>query len=128
MLWLILADVNGEGNYEEPAWFQPLMQISDRYGFIIWPALGILVIGGLAVSMIRAASHKSIPPEDRTRFKKEIVQELRRRLQGLSVEEVSKMIGHPHHLCEELLEEMRKDGMIARAENEHGKTIYRVKV
>ena len=76
----LLAAAYNEGNYVEPAWFTPIMQIHDRYGFIIWPAVGLAVVGFIAWGLIGALSHKSITGEDKLRCKKEIVSELRRQL------------------------------------------------
>jgi hypothetical protein len=128
MLRLILLATNyAEGNYQEPDWFQPLMQFNDRFGVIIWPALGLAVVGFIAWGTINTLTHRSIPPEEKVRCKKEIVTELRRQLNGMSIEQVARLIKHDSKLTHTLLVEMTRDGMLKEVLNTKGATIYRLK-
>ncbi|MBS2032272.1 MAG: hypothetical protein JST54_30510 [Deltaproteobacteria bacterium] len=115
-----------EGNYQEAEWFTPLMQINDRFGFILWPTLGLLVIGAIVMAVLKSATHKTIPGEDRLRVKKEIVQELRRKLHGQSLEELCKLVGHAPGPLTELVDEMVKDGMIKRDVNSKGAQLFKL--
>ena len=123
---LLAAKLN-EGNYVEPEWFTPLMQLNDRYGMIIGPAVGLLVLGFIAWGLVSAIAHKSIAGEDKLRCKKEIVGELRRQLNGLTLEQVAKLINHDKKLTHELTEEMVRDGMLSEHVNTKGATLYRLK-
>ncbi len=123
---LLAARLN-EGNYTEPEWFTPLMQIHDRYGTILWPVVGLVVVGFVAWGLISAISHKSIQGEDKLRCKKEILSELRRQLNGLTLEQVAKLINHDKALTLELVEEMATDGMLSQHVNTKGATLYRLK-
>ena len=115
-----------EGNYHEAEWFTPLMQLNDRFGFILWPTLGLVVIGAIVLAVLKSATHKTIPGEDRVRVKKEIVQELRRKLHGQSLEELCKLVGHPAGPLTELVDEMVKDGMIERDVNSKGAQLFKL--
>jgi heme exporter protein D len=115
-----------EGNYHESAWFSPLMAFSDRYGFIIWPAVGILAIAAVALAVLKSASHQSILGPERVRVKKEIIHELRRNLRGMSIEQISAYVGHPLAPLTELLHEMVKDGMLRTGTTDRGDPIYKL--
>ena len=127
MLRLFLLAGPNEGNYVEPEWFAPLMAIHDRYGFILWPVLGLSVVGMIAWGVLNSMRHKAIPGEERFRCKKEIVGELRRQLNGMTLEQVARMINHDREASLELLTEMLKDNMIATYMNTKGATVYRLK-
>jgi hypothetical protein len=124
---LLLAAPLNEGNYVEPDWFAPLMQINDRYGFIIWPAVGLTVVGAIAWGLVGSMRHKSIPGEEKFRCKKEIVSELRRQLNGLTLDQIARMINHDKEATKDLLAEMTKDGMLSEHLNTKGATVYRLK-
>ena len=115
-----------EGNYHEPGWFTPLMEFSDRYGAIVWPALAITVVGLVAWGTLKSASHKSIPGPDRMRVKKEIIHELRRNLSGLSLEQISHLVGHHREPTHALLLEMVKDGMLRASTNSKGAEVFKL--
>lgn len=115
-----------EGNYHEASWFAPLMQFSDRYGFIIWPSLGILAIVAIGLAVLKSASHESIPGPERLHVKKEVIHELRRNLKGMRLEEIAHFVGHGHAPLGELLQEMVKDGMLRRGTNDAGEEVYRL--
>jgi len=115
-----------EGNYHEADWFTPLMQLNDRFGFILWPTLGLVVVGAIVLAALKSATHKSIPGEDRLRVKKEIIHELRRQLHGLSLEQLAKHVGHAPAPLRDLLEEMCKDGMLKEDVNSKGAQLYKL--
>ena len=129
---LLLAAVLGndvpinEGNYHEPEWFTPVMQFSDRFGFILWPALAVGVLAVVVVAVLKASTHKSIPGPERMRIKKEIVQELRRQIHGMSLEQIAKLVAQPREPLHEFLGEMAKDGLIRSSVNSKGATIYKL--
>jgi hypothetical protein len=126
-LWPLLAAKMNEGNYVEPEWFTPLMEINDRYGKILWPALGLGVVAFVAWGIVGAVTHKAITGEDKARCKKELLGELRRQLNGLTLEQVAKLINHDRKLTLVLVEEMVSDGMLSEHVNTKGATLYRLK-
>jgi len=115
-----------EGNYHESEWFTPLMQINDRFGFIIWPTVGILAVVAIGWAVLKSATHQSIPGEQRTRIKKEIITELRRQLQGMSIEQLAALVNQPKTPLHDLVLEMVKDGMLRENVNSKGATVYKV--
>ena len=115
-----------EGNYHEGAWFAPLMQFNDRFGFIIWPAVGVLAIAAIGWAVLKSATHQSIPGPERIHVKKEIIHELRRNLNGMSAKDIAAFVGHPLAPLEELLHEMVKDGMLRPGTTDRGDPVYRL--
>jgi hypothetical protein len=127
-LCLMLAEIHvNEGNYSEPDWFQPLMAVSDRYGFIIWPAVGLGVVGFVAWGVFRSVTHRSMPGEEKFKCKKEIIGELRRKLNGLTQEQIGQLIRHERDLTIELIDEMVKDNQLVKHINSKGATLYKLK-
>lgn len=115
-----------EGNYKEPEWFTPLMQFNDRFGFIVWPALALTVVGAIVWGTLKSASHKEIPGPERVRIKKEIIHELRRNLNGMTAEQIAQFVGHQRDPTHALLMEMTKDGMVRADVNTKGATVFKL--
>ena len=116
-----------EGNYREPDWFQPLMEVFDRFGFILWPVIAIAGLLAMGWAVFSVVSEKRIPGPQRQGVKKAIVHELRRQLNGMTLEQINKLVGHEREALQELVTEMGKDGMIEVAVNSKGATIYRLR-
>lgn len=134
LLWQVLPRLNPiyddtpitEGNYKEPGWLSPLMQLNDRFGFIIWPAVGLLVVAAVVAAVLKSASRQTIPGPERIKVKKDVIHELRRQIHGMSLEQIQQMVGHPREPLHELLEEMVKDGMLRNAVNSKGAQLYKL--
>lgn len=133
-LWTFLPRVGpltddvpiNEGNYQEPEWFTPLMQFSDRYGVIVFPIVGLLVVGAIVLAILKSASHKTIPGPERMHVKKEVIHELRRQIHGMSLEQLARHVGQHREALRALLEEMIKDGMLKQQQNSKGAQVYKL--
>jgi hypothetical protein len=115
-----------EGNYSEPGWLSPIMQLNDRFGFIIWPVVGLLVVGAVVIGVLKSARQQTIPGPERMKVKKDVIHELRRQIHGMSLDQIQQMVGHPREPLEELLQEMVKDGMLRPAVNSKGAQLYKL--
>lgn len=131
--WFVLAGLLDktppptEGNYVEPDWFQPLMQVFDRYGVILLPAAGVFAIAAVAWAILSTATTKTVDPQKRVGIKKAILHELRRQLKGMSGEQIADMVGQNRTAMREMLDEMVKDRMLELGTNDAGKPVYRLR-
>lgn len=99
----------------------------ESHTHIVYPALGIFVLGMMAFAILSAWKKEGMDVETKMRLKKAIVQELRLQMGGMAAETIARSIGLSGLKTAKLLEEMQRDGILWSHLGNNRLTIWRLK-
>lgn len=106
------------------ATYQPYFAWLERNTHVVYTGLmvltGVLVLLGIFFAM---RSHQ-LDPETRLRIKKNVIEELRRNVHGVSTETLSQLFSVDVKPLAGVLEEMEKDGMLVKVAGSGGRIIW----
>jgi len=107
----------------DPGYFELL----ERNSHIVYPALGVLVLGLVALAIVQTAKTQDLDAATRTEAKRRIVEELRRFPAGLETPELVRSIGLQRGKLVQLLNQMVEEGVLLTHITTQQKTVWRVK-
>ena len=107
----------------DPSYFELL----ERNSHVVYPALGVLVLGLVALAIFQTAKAQELDGVARTEFKRRIVEELRRYPAGLETPELVRSIGLERGKLVQLLNQMVEDGVLLSHITTQQRTVWRVK-
>lgn len=85
----------------------------EAHGTVVYPIIALMVIGLIAGAMISSARANSVTSEQRGLLKMQIMGVMRRRISGVSAEQVSNDLRIDVLLAAKLLAELESEGMLS---------------
>jgi hypothetical protein len=107
----------------DPNYFELL----ERNSHIVYPALGMVVLGLITVAILQAAKAQDMDGAVKAEFKKLIVDELRRYPAGLETPALATATGLDRSKLVRLLDQMQQDGVLISHTTTQRQTVWRVK-
>ncbi len=107
----------------DPGYFELL----ERNSHIVYPALGLLVLGLVALAIVQTAKNQDLDAATRTLAKRRIVEELRRFPAGLETPELARSVGLERGKLVQILNQMVEEGLLLTHITTQQKTVWRVK-
>ena len=107
----------------DPKYFE----ILERNTHIIYPVLGILVLVLIAAGILQAWRTQDLDGLQKAELKRDILQELRKQLAGVSAETLARKLGMEPLKLVRLLEEMQNEGILLSHTNTERLTVWRLK-
>lgn len=128
--WLLNIDLPGQ----PPDYARPVsstspgyIELLERNTHILYPALALLALGVLVAGVLQAWKSDSLAGLNKEEYKRNIIQELRRQVGGMSAESLARTLGLEVFRTVRLLEEMQKDGLLVSHTSTQRLTFWRLK-
>lgn len=102
------------------------LEILESNTHLLYPALGVLALVMIALGIIQALQRDEVTPETKLEWKRLVIAELRRRLAGRTLPELSEATGVPPRRLAALLEDLQKDAIV-EPKAEAGRTVWRMR-
>lgn len=128
----LLLDLELPG--QPPPYARPVSATRPRYfewlesnTQVIYPALAILVISLIALAVISALRTEDMDALQKAELTREIVQQLRREIHGVTVNQLAKTLGVPRLKVGRLLEDLQTQGITECRTDSRRHTTWRLK-
>ncbi|HEX8825995.1 MAG TPA: hypothetical protein VF794_39150 [Archangium sp.] len=102
-------------------------ELLERNSHIIYPSLGLMVLGLVALAIFQTAKAQELDGATRNELKRRIVEELRRYPAGLQTPELASAMGVERGKLVRLLNQMQDDGVLISHVTTQRHTVWRVK-
>jgi hypothetical protein len=103
------------------------LELLEENTHIIYPAIAVLVVGLIAVGVIAAWRTEDIDVIQKAEIKREIIREMRRQVDGLTVDQLARHTSLPPLKLVRILEEMQDGGITESRTNTARVTTWRLK-
>jgi hypothetical protein len=95
---------------------------------LIYPALALFALVAIIVGILQAYRADDLSLVDKAEIKREIIQELRKHLSGLTVESLARSVALPRRKVDQVLEEMRTENIVDASTDGQRNTTWRMKL
>jgi hypothetical protein len=133
-LIVVLLRIEGLPWQEKNGYLKPKSSMSQSYfdvleqnSHIIYPAIAVLTLALIIVGLLQAWKNQDMDLKTRVEYKRAILTELRRHLNGLPGDELARTLALDRLKMVKLLEQMQEEGMVQSHTNSKRITVWRVR-
>lgn len=121
--------VGDDPGYEKPATSltPSYLDLLEQNSHIVYPVLAVLTLGLIAWGLLTAWKNQDMDVQTRVEYKRAILTELHRHLNGLPGDELARTLGLERLKMVKLLEQMQEEGMVQSYMNSRRVTVWRVR-
>jgi hypothetical protein len=120
--------------WQEESYIKPKTSMSNSYfdileqnSHIIYPGLAVLTLALIIGGLLQAWKNQDMDTKTRVEYKRAILTELRRHLNGLPGDELARTLSLDRLKMVQLLEQMQQDGMVQSHTNSKRVTVWRMR-
>lgn len=103
------------------------LDVLEQNSHIIYPALAVLTLILIIVGLLQAWKNQDMDMKTRVEYKRAILAELRRHLNGLPGDELARNLALDRLKMVKMLEQMQQEGMVQSHTNSKRITVWRVR-
>jgi predicted transcriptional regulator len=104
------------------------IEVLENNTHLIYPALALFALVAIIVGILQAYRADDLSLVDKAEIKREIIQELRKHLSGLTVESLARSVALPRRKVDQVLEEMRTENIVDASTDGQRNTTWRMKL
>lgn len=121
--------LGGEDDYQRPvsSTYTKHLDTLEQNSHVIYPGVALFTLALIAFGIIQAWRTQGLDGKEKSNYKREIVQELRRTLGGMTGDEIARSVGIEPFKAVKLLDEMVAEKMIVSHTNTERLTVYRLR-
>ena len=120
--------------WEKDSYVKPKTSLSNSYfdvleqnSHIIYPVLAVLTLALIIAGLLQAWKNQDMDTKTRVEYKRAILTELRRHLNGMPGDELARTLALDRLKMVKLLEQMQQEGMVQSHTNSKRITVWRVR-
>ena len=134
-LLVTLLQIKGLPGEEKHGYDKPASSISaggyfevlEQNSHIVYPLLAVLTLILIVAGLLQAWKNQDMDSQTRVEYKRAILAELRRHLNGMPGDELARSLGLDRLKMVRILEQMQQDGMVQSHTNSKRLTVWRVR-
>lgn len=124
-----LPGIFGEDDYNRPVTssYTKHLDTLEQNRHVVYPGVALFTLAIIAFGIIQAWRTHGLDGKEKSNYKREIVQELRRNMGGMTGEQLARTIGLEPLKTVKLLDEMVGEKLIVSHTNTERLTVYRLR-
>lgn len=105
------------------AWTE-VVQFAERHATLLFPAAALAAAVATMIGIVIMASRKSYSPEDTIRVREQTISALGRYLAGLTIAELTRLVGASSDHLDYVLRELEREGHVQNTRNHEAQVVW----